>query len=136
MVFLPESKLERLRYGMVMRDDAGRLEVHEPAAVARAMDDEEAARMWEHRIEARQAWRAGEGTETTETTETTKKTKKTKRSAILIDTAAVETMWAASTELATRKEENEERIWNIGREESRASDDSSESEVDTAHTFD
>ncbi|GAW23136.1 hypothetical protein ANO14919_126860 [Xylariales sp. No.14919] len=108
LVLLREPNLGRLRYGMVTRDDAGRLEVHDPAAVARTAGDEEAAGRLGARLRALPAWRADKKAETKE------------RNTTLLDTAAVETMYTASTELAARAEEIQDEIEEMRKGRERA----------------
>ncbi len=95
MVFLREPDLGRLRYGLVTRNTAGQLEVHDPAMAARASGDTEAAQAWEAGIGALPPWTPG-------------KAERTDRNTLLLDSAAVETMWAAAAELAARRQKEEQ----------------------------
>ncbi|KAI0443031.1 hypothetical protein F4803DRAFT_517156 [Xylaria telfairii] len=103
LVFLREPNLGRLRYGLVTRDDAGQLEVHDPAAVACAVNDEEAVTAWECGIGALTTWKSGEKAEIKD------------RNTMLLDTAAGETMWAASAALATQEDEINKKIYKLKR---------------------
>ncbi|KAK2594392.1 hypothetical protein QQS21_007898 [Conoideocrella luteorostrata] len=99
LMFLREPDLGRLRYGLVTRDASGKLDVLEPAAAARAVGDEEAARAWEQGVGALPAWTWAAEEE---------RPQRFCRDTMLLDATAVETMLAASVELAAHKDE----IWD------------------------
>ncbi|RMD44114.1 hypothetical protein DV735_g983, partial [Chaetothyriales sp. CBS 134920] len=93
LVFLREPDLGRLRVGLVTRDARGQLQVDDPAAAARVAGDEEAAEAWERGVGALPAWTdMGE-----------EEGRRYRRNTMLLDVAAVNTMWAAAAEIAAHK---------------------------------
>ena len=89
LVLLREPDLGRLRVGLVTRDAAGRLEVHDPAAAAHTVGDEEAAEAWMGGVGKLPAW----------TSEGDKKNQRYCRDTMLLSVAAVQTMWNAAAKL-------------------------------------
>ncbi|TGJ87560.1 hypothetical protein E0Z10_g1179 [Xylaria hypoxylon] len=90
-VFLREADLGRLRYGLVTRDAQGQLQVCDPADVGD--------------VAARLAWSRGIGGLPRWTDENTNTKEELKYSNIaLLDAGAVEKMFAAANELASRKD--------------------------------
>ncbi|KAI1120291.1 hypothetical protein F5Y10DRAFT_290025 [Nemania abortiva] len=92
LIFLHETDMHRLRYGMVTRDSEEKLIVSDPAVVARAAADMVAEKEWKSGIGALPAWKSetqeqdGYGT-------------------MLLDTADVQKILDASEELVARKDE-------------------------------